>query len=157
MVHRAPAYGVRFHALAVVSGIFSQEPTSPHRQRVDFDAVAHGRRHEWWFYCENPRKKPINDVGYHRMKTPKTRGTTIMMTPGRAQPDLTTYAGRFGAHIRAIREKLKLTQQEVADACGVRENTVSQWESGKLFPNSEKIPLISMALRRKRIRDLFPE
>ena len=63
------------------------------------------------------------------MKTPKTRGTTIMMTPGRAQPDLTTYAGRFGAHIRTIREKLKLTQQEVADACGVTPGTVGRWEN----------------------------
>jgi Predicted transcriptional regulators len=63
------------------------------------------------------------------MKTPKTRGTTIMMTPGRAQPDLTTYKGRFGSHIRTIREKLKLTQQEVADACGVTPGTVGRWEN----------------------------
>ena len=80
-----------------------------------------------------------------------------MMTPGRAQPDLTTYKGRFGSHIRTIREKLKLTQQEVADACGVTDVTISNWESGKRFPDAEIIPLLAKTLRRKNIRDLFPD
>ncbi len=79
------------------------------------------------------------------------------MTPSRAEPDLTTYAGRFGAHIRTIREKLKLTQQDVADAIGTKEENISRWESGKATPRFEFIPLLSKTLRLKHVKELFPD
>lgn len=80
-----------------------------------------------------------------------------MMTPSRAEPDLSTYAGRFGAHIRAIREKMKLTQQEVADACDVKDATIGHWELGRYFPSVEKLPLLAEVLKQKKVGNLFPE
>jgi transcriptional regulator with XRE-family HTH domain len=36
--------------------------------------------------------------------------------------------------LRELRESRLLTQQEVADACGVRQGTVSGWERGEQRP-----------------------
>ena len=91
-------------------------------------------------------------MGFYRLLERKNT-----MTPSRAQPDLSTYAGRFGAHIRTIREKKKLTQQEVAAEIGTQDENLSRWESGKATPRFELIPLLAKALRVKHIKDLFPD
>ncbi len=79
------------------------------------------------------------------------------MTPSRAQPDLSTYAGRFGAHIRAIREKKKLTQLNAAKSIGISSSTLSLWESGMRFPDVENLPILANTLKLKHVRDLFPD
>jgi len=38
------------------------------------------------------------------------------------------------AAIAALRERLGLTQAEMADALGVRQQTVSEWETGRYQP-----------------------
>lgn len=37
--------------------------------------------------------------------------------------------------IKAIREKLKMTQRVFANAVGVTETTISRWESGRVAPH----------------------
>lgn len=37
--------------------------------------------------------------------------------------------------IKAVREKLELTQRAFADAVGVTETTISRWESGRVAPH----------------------
>ena len=37
--------------------------------------------------------------------------------------------------IRLLREKLLLTQDELADALGVSASTINRWETGKVRPN----------------------
>ena len=39
-----------------------------------------------------------------------------------------------------------MTQKELADACGVSQGTVAQWESGASFPKAGKIPILSRVL-----------
>lgn len=41
------------------------------------------------------------------------------MTPKRKEPDLSTYAGRFAARLRTLREKAGLTVEQVASTLGV--------------------------------------
>lgn len=48
-----------------------------------------------------------------------------------------------GAEIRAFRERLGMTQQELADALGVHYMTVGRWERGEMEPS----PLLGRALR----------
>ncbi|MEE0885280.1 MAG: helix-turn-helix transcriptional regulator, partial [Treponema sp.] len=40
-----------------------------------------------------------------------------------------------GSVIKRLREKLKLTQSQLADFLGVSDRTVSKWETGRGFPD----------------------
>lgn len=41
--------------------------------------------------------------------------------------------------IKELRKKAALTQAELAEAVGVTQSTVSQWESGKAVPDTLKL------------------
>lgn len=45
--------------------------------------------------------------------------------------------------IRFARLKAGLTQEEVAKHLGVRQATISWWESGRGFPKAQKLPAIA--------------
>lgn len=45
----------------------------------------------------------------------------------------------LGISIRTARKKEKLTQRSLADAIGVRQSTVSRWESGIDMPNMKNL------------------
>lgn len=51
--------------------------------------------------------------------------------------------------IRTLRIKQGMTQGELADALGVTQGIVSQWETGRAFPNSRKIMTVAALLRVK--------
>ena len=51
---------------------------------------------------------------------------------------------KIGAFIAALRKSCGLTQQEVADALGITDKTVSKWECGKGLPDITAIPAIIM-------------
>lgn len=48
--------------------------------------------------------------------------------------------------IKRLRVNKELTQKQLADACGVSQGTVAQWEKGLCFPKAEKIPALSRVL-----------
>ncbi|MBR6309409.1 MAG: helix-turn-helix domain-containing protein [Lachnospiraceae bacterium] len=52
-----------------------------------------------------------------------------------------------GAVIRALREKNKLTQYELADRLGVSDKTISKWETGKGYPDITLLEPIADAFR----------
>lgn len=76
--------------------------------------------------------------------------------PAAKQPDLTTYAGRFAAKLRARRIKLKLSVEDVAAQCGVVVSGWYHWENGKHSPSIAVLPQIAAALQCK-IKALLPE
>ena len=39
-----------------------------------------------------------------------------------------------------------MTQKQLAEACGVTQGTVAQWEKGLCFPKAGKIPALSRVL-----------
>jgi len=82
------------------------------------------------------------------------------MTPKRKEPDQSTYAGRFAARLRALREKKGLTVEEMVDLMqhhGFRLSVMGYytWERATRQINLNAIPAIAKALGVS-IRVLFP-
>ena len=48
--------------------------------------------------------------------------------------------------IKKLRVNKELTQAQLAEACGVTQGTVAQWEKGICFPKAGKIPTLSRVL-----------
>jgi transcriptional regulator with XRE-family HTH domain len=46
---------------------------------------------------------------------------------------------RLGRHIAAVRDRAKLTQQQLADGIGVKVSSVSDWERGRKCPSVENL------------------
>ena len=57
----------------------------------------------------------------------------------------------FGERIRQQRERLGLSQVELARACGVQQQQVSKWEKGRTIPGRQTLPLLADVL------DLVPD
>ncbi len=53
-------------------------------------------------------------------------------------------------HIRALRAHLGLTQRELADRLGTRQQTISEWEQGMYQPRGASSTLLSMVAERAR-------
>jgi DNA-binding transcriptional regulator YiaG len=52
--------------------------------------------------------------------------------------------------IRALRQHLGLTQVEMAAHLGVRQQTVSEWETGQYEPRGTSVTLLRMVAERSR-------
>ena len=50
--------------------------------------------------------------------------------------------------IRALRAHLGLTQQELADELGTRQQTISEWETGMYSPRGTSATLLSLVAER---------
>ena len=50
--------------------------------------------------------------------------------------------------VRALRRALKLTQQELAQELGVRQQTVSEWETGAYAPRGASARLLDIVAER---------
>ena len=57
-------------------------------------------------------------------------------------------------NLRVRRSDVNMTQKAFADAVGVKQATVSLWESGVILPTADKLPAIARVLRCS-IDDLF--
>jgi transcriptional regulator with XRE-family HTH domain len=53
----------------------------------------------------------------------------------------------FGRAVKAARERAGLTQQQLADAAGVRRNMVSQWETGLSAAGEERVAELERILQ----------
>ena len=47
-------------------------------------------------------------------------------------------------HIQALRQHLDLTQRELADKLGTRQQTISEWETGMYKPRGASATLLSI-------------
>ena len=50
--------------------------------------------------------------------------------------------------VRALRERLGLTQREMADHLGTRQQTISEWETGMYQPRGASSTLLTMVAER---------
>jgi len=50
--------------------------------------------------------------------------------------------------VRALREHMGLTQQEMADRLGTRQQTISEWETGMYQPRGASSTLLTMVAER---------
>ncbi|MDD4858799.1 MAG: helix-turn-helix domain-containing protein [Dehalococcoidales bacterium] len=53
-----------------------------------------------------------------------------------------------GAQIKALRQHMKLTQQEMADTLGTRQQTISEWETGMYQPRGASATLLAVVAER---------
>ncbi|MDZ4278880.1 MAG: helix-turn-helix domain-containing protein [Dehalococcoidia bacterium] len=56
------------------------------------------------------------------------------------------------AQVRALRQELGLTQQELARELNVRQQTVSEWETGQYRPRGASARLLSVVAERAGFR-----
>jgi len=75
----------------------------------------------------------------------------------RKQLDTKTYEGRFAERLKMLREKAKLTPQQVADALGVTLKMVYSYEDGTHAPKVGAYPILADLFGLKRINSLLPE
>lgn len=78
------------------------------------------------------------------------------MTPTKREPDLTTYAGRFAARLRELRQEAGLTQAEAAERLGLPQQTISKWERGEHTPSLKQFPAIAEAYGGVPAEKFFP-
>ena len=74
----------------------------------------------------------------------------------RKEVDTSTYEGRFAARLKELREKAKLTVEELAEKSGIPDKTLYSWEAATHMPTVVKLPELARALKVK-IRNLLPE
>jgi DNA-binding transcriptional regulator YiaG len=57
-----------------------------------------------------------------------------------------------GAKIHALRAHLKLTQNEMAEQLGTRQQTISEWEKGMYSPRGASATLLSIVAERAKFQ-----
>lgn len=62
-----------------------------------------------------------------------------------ARPALTAPAA-YGAHLASLRQAAGLTQQQLADAVGVKQSNIAFWERAAKPPRGEVLPALASAL-----------
>lgn len=55
-------------------------------------------------------------------------------------------------HIQALRRHLGLTQRELADRLGTRQQTISEWETGMYKPRGASSTLLSIIAERAKFK-----
>ena len=57
-----------------------------------------------------------------------------------------------GVRIQSLRRHLKLTQREMADKLGTRQQTISEWETGMYQPRGASATLLSIVAEQAKFR-----
>jgi DNA-binding transcriptional regulator YiaG len=57
-----------------------------------------------------------------------------------------------GEKIRALRDHMKLTQQEMADQLGTRQQTISEWEKDMYKPRGASATLLNIVAERAQFK-----
>ena len=52
------------------------------------------------------------------------------------------------SHVRALRQHLKLSQRELAEELGTRQQTISEWETGLYQPRGTSARLLTLVAER---------
>ena len=64
-------------------------------------------------------------------------------------------ANRFqwdSQHIQALRQHLGLTQRELSDKLGTRQQTISEWETGMYRPRGASAKLLSIVAEQAKFK-----
>ena len=57
-----------------------------------------------------------------------------------------------GRRVRALRAHLDMTQDELAEELGTRQQTISEWETGKYQPRGTSATLLRLVAERSSFR-----
>ena len=75
----------------------------------------------------------------------------------RKEIDLSSYEGRFAARLKSLREKAKMTPEQVAEALGVKPRIIYCYEDGTHAPKVGAYPTLAELFKLKKINSLLPE
>jgi len=75
--------------------------------------------------------------------------STRPMSRKRKEIDTTTFSGKFAARLKQLREKKKMSVEELAERTGIPHPTLYRWESGDRCPVNEQIFLVASVLEIK--------
>jgi DNA-binding transcriptional regulator YiaG len=106
------------------------------------------RRSENGFKIPRPQGHPGSSPGFGSGTivtnvTILTILTEVFMARPRKEVDTSTYAGRFAVQIKTIREKRKLTIDEVAAQSEIPISTLYSWEQGIKEPTISRLPILA--------------
>jgi DNA-binding XRE family transcriptional regulator len=90
----------------------------------------------WWANSATPQGQAWLDAGW-LVDAVDTREAWAVFRPARITYRVTPRrrrTGWSGAQVKALREFAGWSQQELADRLGMRQQTVSEWETGKYHP-----------------------
>ncbi len=80
--------------------------------------------------------------------TPYTKSCRILaVAKGKAKGP-----GWDGRSVRALRRHLDLTQRELAERLGTRQQTISEWEKGMYQPRGASSTLLSIVAERAKFK-----
>lgn len=74
----------------------------------------------------------------------------------RKEVDESTYTGRFAVRLRKLREKAKLSVEELAEKSGVPKNSIYNWECAVSSPPVGILPELARGLGLK-IKTILPD
>jgi len=75
----------------------------------------------------------------------------------RGEIDTSSYTGRFAERLKFLREKAKLTMEEVAESLGVSISIIYKYEDGSRTPLVADFPRLAELYKVKRFKDLLPD
>lgn len=74
----------------------------------------------------------------------------------RKEIDTSTYTGRFAERLRMLREKKKMSVEELSAKTGIPRTTLYNWEQAIRTPPYDTLPKLANALGAS-VRSLMPE
>jgi len=109
----------------------------------------------WWANSATPQGQAWLDAGWlvdavdlnEAWAVFRPERITYRITPRRRRS-----AGWSGEHVKALREFAGWSQQELADQLGMRQQTVSEWETGRYMPRRSTGVLLEFIAERVGFR-----
>jgi DNA-binding transcriptional regulator YiaG len=92
------------------------------------------------------------EAGYHVGRLDLEAETVTFVRahpPYRTAPDPSTLEWNAET-VRALRQHMGLTQQELADRLNMRQQTISEWETGAYSPRGGSVALLNLVAERAR-------
>ena len=78
------------------------------------------------------------------------------MARPRVEINESSYVGKFASRLKSLRERAKLTVEELSVKSGIPLKTLYKWESASCAPAIDRFPDLALALGVKT-RSLLPE
>jgi DNA-binding XRE family transcriptional regulator len=113
----------------------------------------------WWANSRTPQGQAWLEAGW-LVDAVDTREAWVVMRPERITYRITPrrrHAGWSARQVKALREYAGWSQQEMADQLGMRQQTISEWETGKYHPRRSTGVLLAFIAERVGFRYLSGE
>jgi DNA-binding XRE family transcriptional regulator len=104
----------------------------------------------WWANSTTPQGRAWMEAGW-LVDAVDIEGAWVVFRPARITYRITPRRRRrgwSGEQVKALREFANWSQQELADQLGMRQQTISEWETGKYLPRRSTSVLLEFIAER---------